>query len=169
MSYESAPATRLLATHCSICGRPLLDAESVRRGIGPVCAEQMGLEDEGNPNRDAANRLIYRIALVHLDDQMEALRLALSLEGLGYPRIGAHLARRLATVRIEEDGDELLVYTPFRDDLVAMFQGVPGRRWDAEAKANRVPKRSRAVLWRALKFTAGGELGWGPRGPFVIA
>jgi len=27
----------LPATHCAICGRPLTDPESVRRGIGPIC------------------------------------------------------------------------------------------------------------------------------------
>lgn len=34
-SYETAPATRKLATHCVCCGRPLVDARSVSLGIGP--------------------------------------------------------------------------------------------------------------------------------------
>jgi hypothetical protein len=28
MSYENAPSTRLLATHCACCGRSLRDANS---------------------------------------------------------------------------------------------------------------------------------------------
>lgn len=31
-----------LTNHCGCCGRPLEDAESVTRGIGPVCAEKNG-------------------------------------------------------------------------------------------------------------------------------
>ena len=37
MSYENAPATMLVATHCCVCNRPLVDADSVEMGIGPTC------------------------------------------------------------------------------------------------------------------------------------
>ena len=44
MSYENAPATRMLATHCAACGRPLVDATSVETGMGPVCRERYGYD-----------------------------------------------------------------------------------------------------------------------------
>lgn len=40
--YEAAAATRLLATHCICCRRPLLDAVSVEAGMGPVCRQRHG-------------------------------------------------------------------------------------------------------------------------------
>jgi hypothetical protein len=45
MSYENAPATEMLATHCAICSRPLLDAVSVEIGIGPVCRQRHGYDE----------------------------------------------------------------------------------------------------------------------------
>lgn len=38
--YESAISTQLMATNCCICGRPLLDADSVGTGVGPICREK---------------------------------------------------------------------------------------------------------------------------------
>lgn len=42
MSYENAPATRMLATHCASCGRPLVDSVSVNTGMGPDCRKRHG-------------------------------------------------------------------------------------------------------------------------------
>lgn len=42
MSYEAAPATRMLATHCAACARPLVDAKSVETGMGPDCRKRHG-------------------------------------------------------------------------------------------------------------------------------
>jgi len=46
MSYENAPATVLLATHCACCGRPLVDAVSVEAGMGPHCRAKHGYLDQ---------------------------------------------------------------------------------------------------------------------------
>lgn len=44
-TYADAPAALLLATHCCMCNRPLVDAESIERGMGPTCAENHGVGD----------------------------------------------------------------------------------------------------------------------------
>ena len=41
MTYESAPATRMLEVKCNVCARPLVDAASVEAGIGPVCRSRL--------------------------------------------------------------------------------------------------------------------------------
>lgn len=41
-TYENAPSTTLLATHCALCGRALRDADRVERGVGPDCADKHG-------------------------------------------------------------------------------------------------------------------------------
>lgn len=38
----AAVAYGKLTSHCSVCGRPLEDSESIARGIGPVCAAKRG-------------------------------------------------------------------------------------------------------------------------------
>lgn len=43
--YERAVATQIMATHCCFCGRPLVDAESVQRGIGPICKGKYAIGD----------------------------------------------------------------------------------------------------------------------------
>ena len=48
-SYETAPATRMLATQCAVCARPLLDAVSVETGIGPHCRAKYGFNVEVAP------------------------------------------------------------------------------------------------------------------------
>lgn len=45
MGYEDAKATKMLATHCAACGRPLVDASSVEYGVGPVCRKKYQYED----------------------------------------------------------------------------------------------------------------------------
>lgn len=58
-SYENAPSTTLLATHCALCGRPLRDADSVERGVGPDCAEKHGYGDaQGEADWDRVDALL---------------------------------------------------------------------------------------------------------------
>jgi hypothetical protein len=58
MSYESAPATKLLATHCACCSRPLVDAVSVETGIGPDCRKKHGYtQAQAEPNWEAVMQL----------------------------------------------------------------------------------------------------------------
>jgi hypothetical protein len=45
MSYETAPATLMLATRCACCSRPLCDAISVETGVGPECRRKHGFND----------------------------------------------------------------------------------------------------------------------------
>ena len=50
MGYENAAATHFIATHCSLCGRPLVDADSVQHAVGPECRKRYG---HGNPAKPA--------------------------------------------------------------------------------------------------------------------
>lgn len=49
MSYESAPSTILVASHCCLCGRALVDAVSVEAGIGPECRRRSGYAEAQGP------------------------------------------------------------------------------------------------------------------------
>jgi len=50
MSYENAETTLFLATHCAVCGRPLVDADSVHHAVGPDCRKRYG---HGTPTKPA--------------------------------------------------------------------------------------------------------------------
>lgn len=50
--WETAVSTRLLATHCVFCARPLRDPASIERGYGPECAEKRGLMTDAPESLD---------------------------------------------------------------------------------------------------------------------
>jgi hypothetical protein len=121
-SYEAAPSTRLLATHCALCGRALRDAPSVERGIGPDCAEKHGYGNAERPavwarvfeltdglvavaeltawNGDAkkgANVLTHRIAAAPEAEEVPALIECIA--ALGFVKLAARLRERLVEAR----------------------------------------------------------------------
>lgn len=157
MSYEAAPATALVATHCALCGRALVDAESVERGIGPVCADKYGAEVGPSENRVVANRLIWEIAAKPAANDVPAKVSA--LRTLGYARVADRIAERLVpdmgTIRITTEGTMLVIEAEGLGNdfhlLLAALRAVPGRRYDRERKVNTVPVSQKRALWDALR------------------
>lgn len=172
MSYENAPATKLLATHCAVCSRPLVDAESVDTGIGPECRKRHGYNTKVTAEqRTAANKLVHDIALaVSHDDHAkvtEAIKAAaFQLPALGFTKLADVLVKRSATITIAERGMDLTVDCPYREELVVAWRGLG--RWDREAKCRVVPPEQRRELWTFLKRHYAGALGVGPKGVFVV-
>jgi len=207
MGYENAPATILLATHCAVCSRPLVDAESIERGIGPDCAkkhgfglaqhaprwqdaasalryvdvanvgeeimEHLGAVDASDINpelaRGYANRLTHFVAC-HQDGEL-VLAAVRAIEALGFVKLAERIASRMGCVRIEEQGDALVVRAPYNPDHVERMRQVPGRRFVRETRGgyDLVPVSSKRALWAALKASFAGRLGVSARGMFVIA
>lgn len=95
MSYEDATATKLLATDCLCCGRPLLDADSVTVGVGPICRVKYGVASASGPNREEANRLIYEAALPDTSADRR-LEIARTLSGFGYNKLAVLIVERFA-------------------------------------------------------------------------
>lgn len=61
MSYETLFTTKVISTHCCACGRPLLDAQSVATGMGPLCRDKhlIGFEALTEEQRVTANTIIH--------------------------------------------------------------------------------------------------------------
>lgn len=172
MSYENAPSTRLLATHCCACGRALRDAASVEAGMGPDCREKYGYGIEvDEAARAEANRLVHWIAAAGERDVAGLCAAVGRLQVLGFAVLAERLTERTATVQIEEVAGRFIVRTPYNEATVAAWRTVPGRRWDRDAKANTAPTSSRPQLWALLKRYHAGHVmsvtGEG-RGLFVI-
>lgn len=168
MSYETAPATVLVATNCAVCARPLVDAVSVETGMGPDCRKKHGFNIEAAPEtRAEANKLVYQIALNQ--GGVEVLKAAVRLRELGFSKLAAVLIERKAEVTITEDAEGVVVESPYVEEAVAAFRSIPGRKWDKEAKANRFPTGSKAALLKVLVTFYAGRTAMGPKGPFLIA
>lgn len=171
-THEDSPVTALVATHCCLCGRALTDAVSLERGIGPVCAEKHGVDGEHGATdwaavarlvpaalvvegdaRRTANRVLYRVSASR--DSAEVPALVEGLRALGFATVADRLTERLAeegAVTVRREGDVLRVEAPFNPAFnEALRAAAPGRRWDREAKAWRVPATARAGLWSALR------------------
>lgn len=167
MSYETAPATTLLATNCAACSRPLVDATSVETGMGPECRRRHGYT-RPDVEVDAANVIVIAQLTKLLPEVYEAVvraaqdtgstrkvanilvhRIACEQDGahvlcminalrcVGFYKLADRLTSRVATITIEIDGSELVIKAPYSETAVDVLRRVPGRRWDREAKVNR--------------------------------
>lgn len=124
MSYENATATKLLATNCVCCGRPLVDALSVELGMGPECRKDYdaGMADE---SRKKANEIVHAAAVMAQKGHVErVVEYTKELESLGFSKLAGKVGRRFkgvaerrvkADIVIEKaDNGMLKVKTPFR-------------------------------------------------------
>ena len=175
--YENAPATRMLSTHCVVCGRPLVDAVSTELGIGPECRKEYdgGISDDV---RKTANKLVYAASCsAGIGRIVEVMSTADQIEALGLKVLAGKIRRRFknaeqnADIEIEEIPDgHYRVITPYRRKdskaFVEAWRKVPGRRW--VNGANVVPVTSKKALWVVLKEFFGGHYAKGPKGVFRI-
>lgn len=183
MGYENAPATKMLATHCAMCARPLVDARSVDLGIGPDCRKKHGFNEVVDEEaRAAANRIVHAVALARangapLEGDWDALTASTALAGLGFRKLADVLAKRAAVVRVEAtripvvnsvaSTEVLLVFAPYNEAANETWRRI-GARWDKERKCRVLPASRRALLWDALKKHYAGACALGPKGPFRI-
>ena len=143
MSYLNAPGTKLIATRCACCARPLLDSQSVEIGMGPTCRKKHGFDcsPHKSPNwndviltldkafridpeldfpyllakdeRAIANLVVNRIAV--RQKGLVVSYLVLTLEHLGFSRLSNIIAERIGVVRVSNSEEGKLVLTSFYD------------------------------------------------------
>lgn len=179
-SYENSPACRLLATHCVACGRPLVDATSVERGMGPDCRKKYMVapvaDDQG---RTRANFLVWEMALLisavageDTLDQVARVTVANNLHELraiGYDILANKLEAQWVQIKITEGPDgTYAVKAPYSEEVVADMRRIRGRRWDGRNKVNTFPVSARGPLWTLLIKHYPGFAGMGPKGSFVV-
>lgn len=131
--YENAPATKLLATHCAVCARPLLDAKSVELGIGPDCRRKYGYDlAVSEEARKEANGLVYLIAAKQ--SGMETVQAIARLGELGFTKLADRILTRMDAIRIVRVGSKVRVFTPYRAAASAGWHRIPGCRGAKEGK-----------------------------------
>jgi hypothetical protein len=167
--YENAPATRLLATTCGVCRRPLVDAKSVETGLGPECRKKYGFNHPCSPeDRALANQLVYQIAAG--EDDYESAKKCDRLRTLGFDKLATRIMERLATVVVTRDPDSrLVVQTPYDPAVVDAMRAIKGRKWDPERKVNHFPADANRALYHVMTRFYAGKIGIAPDGkPFLI-
>jgi hypothetical protein len=93
-TYENAPATKLLATHCACCGRALVDAVSVETGIGPECRKRFVVRlDVTQAAHDEANQIVFALARSGLS-RAAAQPMFDRLHALGFVVLAERVAKR---------------------------------------------------------------------------
>ena len=174
--YESAPATKMLATHCVCCGRPLIDATSVQLGIGPECRKG---NDGGIPDdiRIEANKCVFDASVAAQHGRVgDVLAIAKRINDLGLDKLAGKVARRFrnvaekADISVEVEDDSYKVKTPYRrgdsERFVTAWRAIPGRRF--RNGANYVPVSQKKALFNLLREFFGGKFAMGPKGAFRI-
>lgn len=185
-SYESAPATELLATHCGVCGKKLVESLSVETGIGPICRKKYGFDSTvvSQAARDEANKLIYRAAV--LQKGVEFLAIAKRLAQLGFTKLSEILTTRARVnveVKISLHPATAPVYyrieAPYNAGAVADLKAIPGRKYGEveetleggkviKHKYNFIPVARKQLLFDAISRHYAGLTAEGPKGTFVI-
>lgn len=171
MSYENAPATQALNTHCRRCKRPLLDATSVQLGIGPECRQKWGISVELLGN-DEANKLIAH-TMRNTTTSAEVVANIKALEELGFSSVASKLGQSISQITVERDNENkgFLLAVPFRADfgLIMKQSGVKGAYFKKEAQKRWfVPFASAKALFTALKKAYPDHIGYGSQGLFSI-
>lgn len=183
MGYEDAKATKLLATNCICCGRPLVDAKSVEIGIGPDCRAKHGFDQEcSEESRRAANVLVHAASLA--TDAFTILTICEDLSKLGFAKLAAKVRDQFTQVTIEAMADGSLLVNANWDAMVtpafnADIKRIPGRKpviskgtgkgGKDEWKGWAVPVQQKSALWSTLQKHYPGAAGTGPKGPFLVA
>lgn len=169
MSYENAPATRLLATRCAVCARPLVDAVSVEIGMGPDCREKYGYNEGDSTGRPEANRLVHRVATGAT--MPETLAIVSRLVSIGFGTLASRLLERKATVEILDAGpDAFSIRTPYNPDYVSALKSAcyGSVRWNATEKVWTVRNSAKKGAWEVFQRFFSGQLLLGPKGPKII-
>lgn len=72
------------------------------------------------------------------------------------------------TIEVSEDGERLLVRTPYNADATAAWRAIPSRRWNTEHQGNVISKAHSRELHALLVQHYSGKRAIGPKGPFVV-
>lgn len=196
--YENSPACKLLATCCAICGKALVDADSVQAGIGPDCRAKYGVQAgrTGAFNEDRFWALVRAAAFescveVTAGDEIDAHRTAnllthrvgrdpkgteaahaiAAIWALGYTKLAARLCERAGVV-VTAEGHSIIVKAPYQPDFGSNLRRA--NAWakfdksDPKNKVWRAEAANKGAVWRAICATYTGKACLGPQGVVVV-
>jgi hypothetical protein len=173
--YESAPATLMLATHCACCARPLVDAQSVETGVGPVCRRKYLVADKVSPEaRTEGNKLIHTIA--KLQKGAKVTQAVARLKELGFvevvKRINKRINKRKPVVQLSYQHGRLYMKANVPEQLwnvwLISMRNIPGMRYEGRGLGNSFPIDQKRPVYGLLQRFFSGRQAIGPKGEFII-
>lgn len=169
MSYEDAKSTKMLATHCFACRRPLRDSMSVEIGMGPVCRGKAGYDEVGCTleQRQRANALIHKVAL-NQTDKAVIKQCCVELMALKFRGVAEVVASRLGVTVKDGPEGRFTLRVPFTWDWVRESGSIPGKHYNRKTKAETYPNEQKGRVYAALVKHFPGVVGMGPKGFFVV-
>lgn len=172
-NYVNAPGTKMLASHCAVCGRPLLDAESVEKGIGPDCRKRYGYDvPADDAARKEANGIVFQIAM--LQKGREAFDLCRKLFDLGWVTLAQRILHRLTRIEIVEEPNGLTLRAPYQYQFSGDLRAkLPKAAWHRQKKVWIIPApgnlpAAKLAVHACLVKHFPGQWATGPKGPFVV-
>lgn len=177
MSYLDSPATEMLASNCAFCARPLVDAQSVEVGIGPICRKKWMVADAVTDEaRAEGNKLIWTIA--KLQTGKEVISAVAKLKELGFVEVVKRINKRIkpkrsAMVRLSYEGERLHLVTPWNpalqwDTWYKAMRSVGGMRYEGKGNGNSFPKTKARDVYAILCKHFAAWPATGPKGDFTI-
>ena len=169
MTYENAPGTKMLATHCICCGRPLLDALSVEVGIGPVCRKKVEYTKTqvSQEARLRANGLVHHMAMDQGNfDLLDSVYRQLC--NLGFKTLADTIGSRLSNIKITEDRNKLYIQAPYNPRFIELSRYLPGRHWSKRKRRTEFRVTAKVPLYYALKKAYPNHIGFSYKGPFKL-
>lgn len=156
MGYEDAAATKILATKCACCGRPLVDSKSVETGVGPICRKKYGYSAEVPENvRSLANKIIHRLACDVSQGTvngatMEAVE---QLQALGFDKIAMIFKYRAVqiSIAVDEDGARYLLRAPYDETGSFNYDSWTRTRVGVKVPAAFAPTKRKVFHWSYAK------------------
>lgn len=170
-NYLNAPATKLLATHCAVCARPLVDAKSVELGIGPDCRKKYGFDMACTDEvRARANRLVYLIALgtMSFNDLKDAID---GLRNIGFTKLAEIITDRKSAIVVKALGTNLLADVPYNEAALPALRRIGHSVRDPKTfkfVGWQVPATAKQALFNVMKTYYPGTIGVGPLGLFEV-
>jgi hypothetical protein len=177
--YENSPACKMLASQCAICGRPLVDAVSIQRGMGAECYDHIEGDFVNVPDavRKQANELVFKAAIAAQNGEISTVQgYAEQIRALGLDKLANKVGKRFRNadryteIVLSVEGGDYRVETPFRrgakKEFIDAWRKIPGRRF--RNNANYVPLVQKQALWKLLRRFFGGKFAKGPKGLFRI-
>lgn len=191
MSYLNSPSIEIVATKCFLCNRPLLDANSVESGIGPICKKKIGYFDENsqddykyenigiseidnavleklsiNDCRGAVNSLINFCSRCIKDKEL-IIKIVKQIDNLGYKELSKKIFYYICDIIIEQDNDLLYISYP-KDRRMDWVINKNNGKWDSKLEKYIINKNNKKRIWGAFKKFFPGSFCIGPKGVFKI-
>lgn len=171
MSYENAPATKMLATHCAFCSRPLVDAQSVETGVGPICRKKHWVADKvPDEARIEGNKLIYQIARFQKGPMV--VNALVRLAKLGFDHVVKRICKRLQSITITIKDGRIYLKTPWLGELFDSYRqecrAINGSQWENKKDGDSFPVTEKVAVYQLLMKLFPGRIVLGPKGPFII-